>query len=353
MSQLTQTLDFASDDAPSAALKERVGLGLLGLQEYAHEYWISHVLHYAEAKGGPLDQQSPLLTQLSKLAVKHTNLIAQIQLDTLPGISESIDNPIQNNISEKLQVVPELHSLMRQVLDFRHKFDVKQASEDPGKSRNCGQLRDCANRTKLYIEILATDWDPTLFSRANWKYNGAVKSLLCASSWVGLSSTELQAFQSEYRRTAFICTVRSCERSRFGYPSAVELEDHKTRQHTAGFKCYYSKCPYNDIGFTSSRSLRAHEKRVHLRDLPAIPKMLKRKYPADGSPKDMGATEAPGFVPQGPQLPPDQQPLSDASKQETFFGHYASQFIQNHPYVGSGWQADVTITERVGKTQTL
>lgn len=118
-----------------------------------------------------------------------------------------------------------------------------------------------------------------------------MKSLLCASSWIGLSTAELQAFQSEYRRTAFICTVRSCERSRFGYPSAVELEDHKIRQHTAGFKCYYQNCAYNDIGFTSSRSLRAHEKRAHLKDLPTIPQALKRKYQADDPSDAEVATE--------------------------------------------------------------
>lgn len=147
------------------------------------------------------------------------------------------------------------------------------------------------------------DYDPTLLSCANWKYNNAVKSLLFALSCVGLSSAELQTFQSEYKRSAFICTVRNCERSRFGYPSAVELEDHKTRQHTTGFKCYYQNCRYNDIGFTSSRSLRAHEKRFHLRDLPTIPQTLKRKYMADSPTENTGAT-AP--VPQqaAPMVPP-------------------------------------------------
>lgn len=124
------------------------------------------------------------------------------------------------------------------------------------------------------------EWDPTLLSRANLRYSDTVKSLVFASSWAGLSSDELEAFQSEYRRNAFICTVRNCERSRFGYSSVLELKDHQTRQHTAGFKCPYEHCPYNGIGFTKSRSLRAHVKKGHLRDLPAIPKTLKRKRQA-------------------------------------------------------------------------
>lgn len=266
---------------------EKVGLGLFGLQEYANEYWIFHVLHYVEAKGGPLDRRSPLLTQLLRFATKHAD-IAKARTHTPSGLSASARNPIQDSISEKLQIAPEIHNLICQVLSFQQELDAKQASEGPGKSTSCGRLRDCANLNNSCTEILATELDPTVLSNANWKYNDAVKSLVCASSCAGLSPAELQTFQSEYRRTAFICTVRNCERSRFGYPSAVELKDHKTRQHTTGFKCYHQECPLRDIGFISSRSLREHKKRFHLTDLPAIPKTLKRKHPGDGPPEDMG-----------------------------------------------------------------
>lgn len=341
MSQLTQTLDFARDNIPSTELTEKVGLGLLGLQEYANEYWIFHVLRYIEAQDGPPDQRSPLLTQLLNFATKHTN-VAKTQPNTLSGFSEPASPAtIQERIPDKLKVVPEIHSLICQVLNFRQKFDAKQASEGPGKSRQRGRSRECANRNNLCIDILATDWDPTVLSRANWKYNIAVKSLLRASSCDGLSPAELQTFQSEFRRTAFICTVRNCERSRFGYPSAVELEDHKTRQHNTGFKCYHQNCRYNDIGFTSSKRLRAHEIKFHFRDLPEIPKTLKRKYPVDGSPKDTGATEAPAPVPQGPGDPPDD-----------FFEQYCFDFMNSTLYT-HGWQRGFSITERVKKAQDL
>lgn len=337
---------------PSSALNERVGLGLLGLQEYAHEYWLFHVLRYFEISTGPVDQKSPLLTQLSRFMAKHTNLLARAQLNALPGPSSSTNSPFQDNIPEKLQVAPELRSLICQILDFRHNFDAKQASEGPGKSRNVAS-QEAVLIVTTYADILATDWDPTLLSRANWRYNNVVKSLVCASSWVGLSPAELQTFQSEYRRTAFICTVRNCERSRFGYASVIELEDHKTRQHATGFKCYHQNCRYNDAGFTSSTSLRAHVRRFHLRDLPEIPKTLKRKYPEDGPPKDARAIEASSPVPQGSQEPDDQQPLFDADKQKTDFSQYAFQFIQNTPYLSSGWRASVEIAERVNKTRAL
>lgn len=133
-----QTLDFACDVMPPSALTERVGLGLLGLQEYAHEYWIFHVMRYLEASNGPVDQQSPLLTQLSRFVTKHTDLLARAQFNTLPGLPNSTSSLIQDSVLEKLQGVPELRILVGQVLDFRQNFDVKQISEGPGKLRKCG-----------------------------------------------------------------------------------------------------------------------------------------------------------------------------------------------------------------------
>lgn len=138
VSQVMQTLDLASNDMPSSALTERVGLGLLGLQEYAHEYWPIHVLRYFDAIDEPVDQRSPLLTQLSRFAAKHKDLLARIQPNTLPGPSDSTKSPNQDKIPEKLQVLPELCMLICQILDFRHDFDAKQASEGPGKSIPCG-----------------------------------------------------------------------------------------------------------------------------------------------------------------------------------------------------------------------
>lgn len=300
VSQLTQTLEFASNEMPSNTLMETVGLGLLGLQGYALEYWISHVFHFLEATAEPLDLRGPLMTQLLQFATKHANMAKT--LSKCPSTpSESTSNLSLERIPSKLKAAPELHTFICQVLDFRHEFDAKQASEGPGKLEKSDRPRGCANSNDLCTDILAPAWDPTVLSRADWKYNDAVKSLLLVANCDGLSSAELQAFQSEYRRTAFTCTVRSCERSRLGYPSSVELEDHKIRQHTAGFKCYHQNCPYNDIGFTTLRSLRVHQKKSHLRDLPEIPRTLKRKYSAENSPKDTGAIEVPGSVPQSPR----------------------------------------------------
>jgi hypothetical protein len=137
VSQLIQTLDFANSDIPSATLTETVGLGLLGLQEYALEYWISHVFHYVEATDGLLDLRSPLLTQLLRFAAKHTD-VAMAQPNTTPGLSESTGNLLEGIIPSKLKAVPEIHNFIFQVLNFRHKFDAKQASEGPGKSEWCG-----------------------------------------------------------------------------------------------------------------------------------------------------------------------------------------------------------------------
>lgn len=90
-------------------------------------------------------------------------------------------------------------------------------------------------------------------------------------------------------------------------------------------------------------------KRSHLKDVPEVPKTLKRKYLADGSPKYTGATEDLGSVPQGPQRPPSQQPLPTGID----FGEYAFRYIQSTPYLGPGWQNSVATTERVGKAQEL
>lgn len=71
----------------------------------------------------------------------------------------------------------------------------------------------------------------------------------------------------------------------------------------------------------------------------------------------------PGFsMPGGPQRVPEQAQLSDMDKQRGFamggpqrmdFSRIAFNFIHATPYVGPGWQASISIAERVGKAQDL
>lgn len=134
VSQLTETLDFASNEMPSTTLMERVGLGLLGLQGYALEYWISHVFHYVEATDEPLDLSGALMKQLLRFVTKHA-FVARTQPKPSPALSDPATNLITERIPPKLKAVPELHNFICEILNFRHNFDTKQVSEGPGKLR--------------------------------------------------------------------------------------------------------------------------------------------------------------------------------------------------------------------------
>lgn len=135
---------------------------------------------------------------------------------------------------------------------------------------------NCANVTIL--DILAVDYDTTLFSRADSNYHAVVEFLLQATDcmWIGLSPDDLAAFRSQFGDTAFVCPVRDCDRSRLGYPSAAELQNHKTRRHGQRLRCYQGSCIHNDIGFANESSLRQHVQRVHRKVAPPIPTRLNR-----------------------------------------------------------------------------
>lgn len=126
-------------------------------------------------------------------------------------------------------------------------------------------------------DILAVDWDTTLFSLADSNYHGVVEFLLQSIQCTGLSKAELTAFQTEFGGTAFICPVRKCDRSLMGFSSAARLKEHKIRRHRKRPRCYRGRCIHNDVGFSSESSLQQHVQKVHQKETQRIPTSLKRK----------------------------------------------------------------------------
>lgn len=129
----------------------------------------------------------------------------------------------------------------------------------------------------MTLDILAVDWDTTLFSLADSNYRGVVEFLSKSIQCTGLSKAELTAFQTEFGGTAFICPVRKCERSLMGFSSAAQLKEHKMRRHRQRRRCYRGRCIHNDVGFSSESSLQQHVQKVHQKETQRVPTALSRK----------------------------------------------------------------------------
>ncbi|RFN46906.1 nacht domain-containing protein [Fusarium flagelliforme] len=225
ISQLIQVLDYAHRDKSSPELMIRTGLGLLGLQSYANEYWIEHFLQ-------GLEDQSSAITETS------------VCYDTISPINSPQDPDISSNLPlDKLDPVPGIQRLIRQVHNFRKTLEDQQS--------------------KHGLNVNALELDCTLFSRADANYQWGVQHLSQLDSYHELSRQELLVFRSDYGRTAFTCSIRSCQYYRFGFDSAEKLDEHKRVSHGKAFKCYAKGCLYNDVGFASSRSLREHQRKRH------------------------------------------------------------------------------------------
>ena len=129
VSHLIQILQFVQPELDTEKRVEAVGLGCLGLQRYANENWISHILNYlTEVPHAELRSDVPLLRQLLQLASKH-----DVLLQTLGRHIES-DNQVTalNSALQKLQSFPEICALISHVFSFQDTFSARQLVDGPG-----------------------------------------------------------------------------------------------------------------------------------------------------------------------------------------------------------------------------
>lgn len=105
-----------------------VGLGCLGLQRYASENWISHILNYlTEVAQAELNSEVPLIRQLLQLTENHDVLWREgrPRIDG-EGPVKASPEPLQ-----KLKAFPGIYDLVSRVLSFEDSFSARQLVEGP------------------------------------------------------------------------------------------------------------------------------------------------------------------------------------------------------------------------------
>lgn len=108
---------------------EAVGLGCFGLQRYASENWISHILNYlTEVAQAELNSEVPLIRQLLQLATNHDVLLKNLR----PRIDGEDPVMAQPEPLQKLKAFPGICDLICRVLSFQDFFSTQQLAEGPG-----------------------------------------------------------------------------------------------------------------------------------------------------------------------------------------------------------------------------
>lgn len=276
-SHLIQVLQLIDPELLHEKKTETVGLGCLGLQRYASQNWISHVLKFlAQAADEELNPEVPVIARLLQLTASHQALLLKVK----PQMQTYDQSSASNLALEKLNGFPETRNLIRRVLAFQESFSARQLVEGPGMQLPSIIVTYLRMRTNLVIivDILAVDSDTTLFSAADSSYQALVEFLLGSTASSCLTELELLAFKAQFGGTAFVCPVKGCAR---GFASAAELKDHKNHRHKQRLRCYEGKCVHNNVGFASTSSLQQHVTRVHRKDAPRIPTAIKRRKVED------------------------------------------------------------------------
>lgn len=132
MSHLIQTLEFAQSDFQKEEMTEAVGLGCLGLQQYASEHWISHVLNFTELSDAEPSAEVPLIKQLLRLAARHdtlSNTFTPVTNDNTEALAScsATDTGLQH-----LSAFPTVFDLIGRVQSFQKVFYAHQLTEGPG-----------------------------------------------------------------------------------------------------------------------------------------------------------------------------------------------------------------------------
>jgi len=274
VSHLVRMLDYASGTGTSAELTESTGLGIFGLQGYANEYWIEHLLHVMDEGVADGDDESlvrareSLFKQTKRLCVKHAQAASSDEASSQLDISTTIHQSGRlDSRLHRLEAIPELHQLVSRVLSSRMELESQQETRGICTFITpilcTGIIFSGARALLICLPVAATSvqYDQTLFSKIDANHRQDIRRLLSVNSCPGISSDELLAFKAEHGSSAFLCPIRKCPRSRFGFSSDVQLRDHQS-QHGNKLRCYKADCAY-DVGFTSSRNLLEHQRKRH------------------------------------------------------------------------------------------
>lgn len=131
VSHLLQMLDFARGNELQPKLFVKVGLGIYGLQRYALEHWITHVLEFMAHDEEFKSKDSPLMAQATRLAQEHDRIPRRSILTSKEEFAVEISNFLSLRL-ERLRGFPEVFELVRKILSFRDYLDSREAAGDFG-----------------------------------------------------------------------------------------------------------------------------------------------------------------------------------------------------------------------------
>lgn len=128
VSHLIHILEFVQPEVKRQKKIEAVGLGCLGLQRYASQHWVSHILNYLNETDHPeISSDVPLIAQLLQLTTAHNILLKTVG----PRIDDDDQVMAPTPALQKLDPFPETYDLLTRVLSFQDSFSAKQLVEGP------------------------------------------------------------------------------------------------------------------------------------------------------------------------------------------------------------------------------
>lgn len=133
ISHLIQALDYVDNDIPRPDLEIRTGLGIFGLQAYANEHWIHHLLEMFK-DGIPLPSRTrdSVSRRALQLCAKHSQLKQSHNTTPSAHFQEGPSIDLDLRLS-RLDPMPEIQHLIRQVLYFRKRLEDQQSKNGLGR----------------------------------------------------------------------------------------------------------------------------------------------------------------------------------------------------------------------------
>ena len=245
-------------DKSEACLSKLVLDGAFGLQKYAQNYWLRHLLEYLKALSDKPNSLSPSLLQLLSdfRRVRRTSLSNASD----PAFHKILSAPEFNQLSGQSSVL----DILFDCLSFQGKPDI-----------------DIARHADLQAwEKWKVEHDPTFITLIGIRLREITESILSIDPSNLPFGMDKKVFDDFRNRYSFECRIPECGKV---FDSAASRDNHQST-HMVTFSCL--QCDYATRGFKSKRELDKHIERYHfsLDDVVIPVSMFSRSSAGSSSP---------------------------------------------------------------------
>lgn len=242
--------------------------GYNGLDQYACQYWTSHIYEYVKEVGS-LDMTS--CPELSKALLKFASFRRSSPPTTLgSGVvsqesEESRTKTLSKNEALALCSIPEVQNLLKRSLEFRQKLkDMESVLDSPDREASSMFLwmyviDACTVRSKWQHEN-----DPTWLSEVEVLVANIIQKLLPLTDITipaHISVDQIRCFKTLYSSIGLHCRYSSCKHQCVTYRSETERRKHELA-HVRSYKCM--ECDFAERPFISRQDLRKHQEKYHM-----------------------------------------------------------------------------------------